>query len=506
MPVKRLVPALLALTVGCGMVESFDWMPLAFNAVQPDFDVQSRQFIKTGNTVLKVKTTDRDAINHLAEAGMDIWGVEDGVVLGQVHKELLDRINALNLEYELVSPRPGYSLKNRFDKGYHTYASMVPYLRGLVAKNPQIASLHDIGDSWEKTQNKADRDLWMVRIGNNAPGSKPGIVFFGNHHARELVTVEIPLRLISHLIENYGKDPEVTDLVDNREILIVPMVNPDGHIQAEQGANWRKNTDDADLITSMARSGAGVDLNRNYGYRWDTGGSDDDPRGETYHGRAPFSEPETQATRDLMLRHPNLKVMMSYHSFSNLILWPWGHSYDPTPDGAKLEAIGKKLASWNGYKPEQASDLYIASGVTDDWSYGERNMLSFTTEIGSWADGFDPPFSKVNKFWQENLPGAMYLIRLAGESNSAFGPTFTPMGRQLVAKSDAAGTPVVGAELHVGRLGAPGTGRPVQALDGQFDSPEEAVELPMLRNSRGRAWVRAVDANGHWGPAIAVKL
>lgn len=388
-------------------------------AMQADFEptfqnsfLAMRPLARTGNTVVKVAYQTNAQVTQLAELGMDIWMVTSRYVVGQVNEEVFQRLQLSRLKFTLISPERGVSAQNTFDPQYHTYDEMLAELRQIAAKFPQLASLHDIGDTWQKVNGEGNRDLWVMHI--SGPGDarqKPGIIFLGNHHARELVTVEIPLLLIKHLLEGYGKDPRITELVNSRDIWIVPMVNPDGHIEAEKGANWRKNMNKND--GSRYR---GVDLNRNYGYQWGTGGSSSSPSSDTFMGKAPFSEPETQAVRDFIKAHPNLKIMMSYHSFSNLILWPWGYTKQRV-NNPKLVEMGQKLGQLTGYYPEQASDLYIASGITDDYTFGELGLMSFTTEIGSWGDGFDPPYSRVAKFWEENREAALYLIDSAGKLN-----------------------------------------------------------------------------------------
>lgn len=381
----------------------------------------AKNFNETGHTIIKVFYTNRKQVSTLNELGMDVWMVEDNFVIGQVAEGLLNRVKKTNLKVEMLSPKEGFSVLNEFDPAYHTYDELTAELKSISAKYPNLVKMDSIGKTWETIKGKANRSLWSMRItGKGNPDSKPGIVFFGNHHARELVTVEIPLMLIKHLLDNYGKDADITNMLDSTDIWIVPMVNPDGHTLAELGNNWRKNKNDNKDVSPNA--GLGVDLNRNYGHQWNTGGSSDDTRSDTYHGKAPFSEPETQAVRDFMKGQKNLKIMMSYHSFSNLILYPWGWTKSPTPDAAKFTTIGKKLGAMSGYKPEPAADLYIASGITDDYAYGQLKMLAFTSEIGSWGDGFDPPYSKVAQFWKENLPNALYLIKLAGDPNATFGP------------------------------------------------------------------------------------
>lgn len=379
---------------------------------QPTFDnsfMKMRPLARTGNTVVKIAYQHKSQITQLNELGMDVWMVTPQYVLGQVNDAVFERLEQSKMRFQLISPERGVSATNTFDPKYHTYQEMLGEIQQATQRSG-IATLHDIGDTWQKVHGEANRDLWAVHIsGKGNAEQKPGIIFLGNHHARELVTVEIPLRLINLLTSNYGKDPEITRLVDTRDIWIVPMVNPDGHIRAEQGANWRKN-----MNSNGGGRYRGVDLNRNYGYKFNTGGSSSRPSSDTYHGGSAFSEPETQAIRDFIKSRPNLKIMMSYHSFSNLILYPWGHTAQRVGD-PKLVEMANHLGKLTGYRPQQAADLYVASGITDDYTYGELGLMSFTTEIGSWGDGFDPPYSRVDRFWDENRPAALYLLDMAGK-------------------------------------------------------------------------------------------
>ncbi|PIQ25160.1 carboxypeptidase [bacterium (Candidatus Blackallbacteria) CG17_big_fil_post_rev_8_21_14_2_50_48_46] len=426
----RMALASVALMVGCSAqtgllpLNNTGNPALRANAVNPKQQVLSANFepsfqnsfmtarpmARTGNTVVKVSYQNNAQVSQLAELGMDIWMVTPKYVLGQVNDAVFQRLQLSRLNFSLISPERGMSAQNTFDPQYHTYDEMLAELKQVAQQYPQISSLHDIGDTWQKVHGEGNRDLWALHITGPGEGSqKPGIVFFGNHHARELVTVEIPLHLIHLLLENYGKDPQITELVNTRDIWIVPMVNPDGHLQAEKGDNWRKN-----MNANDGNRYRGVDLNRNYGHHWNSGGSSSSPSSDTFMGKAPFSEPETQAVRNFVSAHSNLKIMMSYHSFSNLILWPWGYTKQRV-NSPKLVEMGQKLGKMTGYVPEQASDLYVASGITDDFTFGEKGLMSFTTEIGSWGDGFDPPYSRVAQFWNENRDAALYLIDTAGK-------------------------------------------------------------------------------------------
>lgn len=471
----------------------------------------SRNFTETGYTILKIFYTDKKQLTSLNELGMDIWTVQDSFVIGQANGKVMERLKKnLSLKIEMLSPKEGFSVRNNFDKGYHTYEQTVTELRDLSSKYPTLSKLYDIGDTWEKKKGLANRDIWAIQLTGKGDGSKkPGIVFFGNHHARELVTVEIPLKLIKYLLESYDKNPDIKNMLDTTEIWVVPMVNPDGHTLAEKGQNWRKNKNDNKDIGPNET--LGVDLNRNYGYQWNTGGTSDSTSSDTFHGKEAFSEPETQALRDFMTTHTNLKVMMSYHSFSNLILWPWGWSNNGTPDAKKFETVGKKLGANSGYKPEQASALYIASGITDDWAYGKLKMLSFTTEMGSWGDGFDPPYSKVEQFWNENMPNALYLIKLASESplnsESFYGPdikavTKSNNGKISVTFDQKYLNQVSKVEYFVGKAGNPGTGKAVNVTS----SNGFTLDLSSEKADNNMVYIRAQNPEGKWGPLTVGNL
>jgi carboxypeptidase T len=465
--------------------------------------LQGRRFVQTGETIVSIPYRSKAELQKYVDGGMDVWMVQPGSVSGAVGRDLLNELKETGVKFTMLSPTEGYSIRSSFDKGYQTTASLPGAMRALAAKYPAICKVEDFGDTWEKKQGKGGSDLLMFHIGGGtAKNEKPGIVFFGNHHARELVTVEIPLRLATLLLEGYGKDPAITDLVDSRDIYIAPMINPDGHVHAEKGESWRKNThsDKGSEVAIEDRGYFGTDLNRNYGFKWASGGSSSNPSDETYMGKTAFSEPETQAVRDFVTSHKNIKIMMSYHSFSNLVLWPWGWSNSPTPDAAKLSTIGKKLAAPGRYTPEQASDLYIASGITDDFTYGQLGMLSFTTEIGGWNDHFDPPYSRVDKFWGENKDGALYLIKLAGDTGAAFGPEPRLVNGKVVFESHNVTGKVAEVETYVGKPGAPGTGTKVTTRGESLDVASLAAE------GKGRLFVRGRDVNGNWGPALAVRL
>jgi hypothetical protein len=291
---------------------------------------------------------------------------------------------------------------------YHTYAEINDELHKLAAAHPQIAQVSSLGKSVE------GRDLWAIKISDNVAQDEPEAetVFLGGHHAREWIAVDVPFLIASQLVNRYGTDSTITRLVDQSEIWIVPMVNPDGHQYAVTNDRlWRKNR------RNNGDGTFGVDLNRNYGYQWGGPGSSGDTFSEIYRGPASFSEPETQAVRNF-LQQRQTRALISYHNFSQLVLYPWGYTNAPAPDAPLLQSLAVAIADRIRvvhavtYTPQQSAELYLASGDTTDWLYGVSHVPAFTIELRprSSFPGFELPESEITPTFEENLPAALFLI------------------------------------------------------------------------------------------------
>jgi hypothetical protein len=284
---------------------------------------------------------------------------------------------------------------------YHTLDEVKAELDATVAAHPELARLAEIGQSVE------GRKIWAIRIGSCLEdGKKPAFLFTGAHHAREWISIEVPMGLIKRLVEGYASDAAIRKLVDEREIWIVPALNPDGvqHSQTEY-TMWRKNR------RKNADGSFGVDVNRNYGYKWGQEGASDDPGDETFRGTAPFSEPETRAIRDLSVAK-KFVAAISFHSYSELILWPWGYTYEATPDGRVFSQLGTAMGRLTGYKPEQSCQLYPTSGDFDDYMYGDLGVLAFTFELGKV---FIPEEPEVPAIVESNSKACLWLLENAAD-------------------------------------------------------------------------------------------
>ncbi|MBN1347823.1 zinc carboxypeptidase [candidate division KSB1 bacterium] len=323
-------------------------------------------------------------------------------------------------------------------KRFHTFDEMLQEMQAAHSANPQLTQLVDIGDSYDKTVGRGGYDIWVIKISDNAAieEDEPEVFFMANMHAREIITPEIILNFMHYLLDNYGYDPYVTHLVNNREIWLCPTFNPDGHEYVFSGTNlnnygdplwWRKNKRDNNGNGSFDPYYDGVDLNRNFGYAWgNNNGSSPNPTSETYRGPAPFSEPENQAIRDFVIQH-NFLITLSFHSYSQLWLYPWGFTSAHTPDHQIFVALADCCVAYNDYEPDTGYGLYPVSGDTDDWFYGEQEVknkiYAFTPEVGSGREGhplamgygFHPDTSYIEKQISENLGPQLYMAYAAGE-------------------------------------------------------------------------------------------
>jgi carboxypeptidase T len=309
------------------------------------------------------------------------------------------------------------------DADYHNYTELLTALADTAAAHGDIVRLVDVGVSVE------GRPIPAVKISDHPERDEtdePAILFVALHHAREHLTVEMALAVIRLFTEGYGVDPALTNLVEQREIWVLPNANPDGgEYDVESGSYryWRKNrrlnSDDS----------YGVDLNRNYGYRWGGEGSSPWPWSDTYRGPVPFSEPETQAIRDFVIAHPNLTAAISFHTYGELILYPYGYTYEEHPadmqpdDYRAFAALAERMAATNDYTPQQASALYLTAGDTVDWLYGERGIFAFTFEMYpvSSDPGFYPTADSIPRETGRNLPAVTYLTGMADHPRKSIG-------------------------------------------------------------------------------------
>ena len=307
--------------------------------------------------------------------------------------------------------------------GFKTYGEINAAMDTIHMQHPAITTAKFvIGQTLE------GNNIYAMKISDNPEVDENEIELFYNSliHAREPGAMEVLILFMNHLTDQYGINQSVTDLVDNREFYFVPCINVDGYLYNQStnpngGGMWRKNR--------RNNGGSfGVDLNRNWGFNWgyDNDGSSPTPAAETYRGTGPFSEPETQVIRNF-IESRNFLVSMNYHTYSNLVLYPWGTQafqggFTPENDVFALmaDSIQYYIQQVNGAvydigPPWQL--LYNVNGDCNDWCYGEQGtkprIFPFTTEVGGASDGFWPAQNRIVPLAQENLPANLFVARYA---------------------------------------------------------------------------------------------
>ncbi len=357
----------------------------------------------------------------LGRAGLDLLMERGGRVYVVAEVPDILELRAAGVDFVVETGKfPPYSRPEVWTTGgingaYHSAGELEGDLLALERDHPDLAKVYPIGQSLE------GRTIYALKISDNPflDEGEPAILFLGCHHAREWISVEIPYLFGKHLVESYAGDGGIRSLVDRSEIWIVPLVNPDGlEYSIHTYRYWRKNR------RANPDGSFGIDLNRNYGYQWgyDNEGSSPVPSSYLYRGPEPFSEPETVAVRDLVLGH-GFGGLISFHSYSQIILYPWGYIDEPTSRNEELESVAREMSghmeSVRGtvYRYGRAADgLYLTNGDTADWSFGAAGILSYTIElppVDIQGGGFFNPESEIEGIFSENLPAMLYLVDYA---------------------------------------------------------------------------------------------
>lgn len=316
--------------------------------------------------------------------------------------------------------------------GYLTYSEALAELDKMVALYPELLSSREAIDT---ILTHEGRPIYWLRLSDNADvdEDEPEVLYTALHHAREPNSLAQMIYYMWYLLENYESNVEVKYLVDNTEMYFIPIVNPDGYVfneisNPEGGGLWRKNRYAIDSTVF------GVDLNRNYGYEWgfDNEGSSNNPNRDTYRGPEAFSEPETKAVRDFCNNH-NFRIALNYHTFGNLLIYPWGFNDQPTEDHDIFTNFANLMTRENNYFAGTGVETvgYVVNGDSDDWMYGDTvskpAIYSLTPEAGPQFFGFWPPEDQIDAINKSNVYQnlmAAHLLLNYGEAEEIDGVSF----------------------------------------------------------------------------------
>ena len=482
---------------------------------------------KQGYLVLELDATE---IERLKGFGFKVEAAPEMV---ERRNRFLDAIDNAKSGVQSI---PGYSC-------YETVEETFAAAEGIVTAKPQLASWIDVGDSWSKTRGLGGYDMKVLKLTNSAvTGDKPKLFINAAIHAREYTTAPLVLSFARWLSDGYGTNADATWILDHHEVHLLLQANPDGRKKAESGLSWRKNTN----TDYCAGNSVGADLNRNFSFQWNStggAGSSGNACDLTYRGPSPSSEPETQAIEAYIRslwpdqRGPGLNdaapattsgIHLDIHSYSELVLWPYGSTSTPAPNGTALQTLGRRFAYYNNYTPMQSIGLYPTDGTSEGPSYGELGVAAYTFELGT---SFFQTCSVYNSTVQpNNLPALIYAAKVVRT------PYITPAGPDVLSvtlpASVTAGTPatltaqvtdtrfnqsngtepthvIAGADAYIGTPPwvAGAVAIPLSAVDGSFSSSTENVtgNLPTTGLANGKVLVYVVgrDAAGVSGPVSA---
>lgn len=347
-----------------------------------------------------IKTDDiSQTYKDLSQLDIDVAGVD---VKEKVIDVLInhDQYKLLEQKHVLIWVKETKGVSASPDDEYKDPEEIERFVKYFSIKYPNLTKLVSIGKSIE------GRDIWAIKISDNPEIDEldePTVLFNSMHHAREVMSPEVSIDIIQYLLENYNQDQKVTDWVNKNQIWILPMFNVDGNNKMWNDDKWwRKNT----------RGGYGVDLNRNYPAGWNKcNGSSSRRSSDTYRGPSPGSEPETQAMMNFVKKiRPVFDI--SYHSYSELVIYPLGCRPEKAKNKEVVEEIGRDIAKKLNYTAGTAWELlYNADGGDIDWMYETYQVIPFVIELNSRREGFHPSYFKWrDKTVLRNRVGWQYLL------------------------------------------------------------------------------------------------
>ncbi|XP_053672394.1 carboxypeptidase B-like [Anopheles nili] len=324
------------------------------------------------------------------------------------HRELISDYDRVQDDYMLSAKRSSKT-DNPILTKYLRYNEMVTYIDSLAKKHPDLVSVSEIGKSFEgrPIPGVTIRSPQSYRAQAHQNGSQPIVFIDAGIHAREWAAPAMAMYLISELVENAAQN---ADLLEGLTWVIVPIANPDGYEYSHEHERlWRKTRRPA------GRNCFGIDGNRNYDFHWAEVGSSNTPCSETFHGEHSFSEPETRAIRDELLRlKGRCKFYVSLHSYGEYLLYPWGWTSDLPVGWEKMDAVAKvgaqaiEEATGTSYSVGSSTNvLYAAAGGSDDYAFAVADVpISMTMELpGGGSAGFNPPPTRIEEIVKETFVG-----------------------------------------------------------------------------------------------------
>eukprot|EP01113_Clastostelium_recurvatum_P000001 TRINITY_DN0_c0_g1_i1.p1 TRINITY_DN0_c0_g1~~TRINITY_DN0_c0_g1_i1.p1 ORF type:complete len:445 (-),score=152.65 TRINITY_DN0_c0_g1_i1:68-1372(-) len=429
--VRALLASVLLLALGAYASSEYDYVSYA------------------GYKAIRATITTEEQVSVIEKMGMDVWSHDSVATMDDltinVNPEQLAALESLDVQYHVLNHDVGASIAAEREELLHREATPLQPQFGVAINATAPAwynSYHTAAEIFQYLQTMANSFPSLMKytasIGttvNNNPipalvitgtsgNNKKKVFVQGGQHAREWVGPATVVFLIESLVANYSKNDQfgrdAKELMDTTEFYVVPLLNVDGYLFSwSSNRLWRKNRR---LVSGT--STYGVDLNRNWdGANWCNLGASKTPSSDTYCGPNAFSEPETQASTRWFKANGPYAGSIDYHSYSQLMLRPWGHVNTPPADEARLKQLGDGYAaairsySSRVYRSIPSFQLYYTTGTASDnwkWTSGVNSPLSYTVELrppeGDSA-GFQLPANQIAPNCAENWAAFVYFVK-----------------------------------------------------------------------------------------------
>lgn len=376
----------------------------ALQRIADDIDVLRHS---DSNAVLYIRPGNLDDANHLIQTlGLKYEVIVEDFSRYLKEMHLVEESNrALSRAVESCTssscPRP-------LLQSYMSFDQIEWFLQSLAAQYPDNVQLSEQGETTE------GRSLWLVKVAQAGAGASEEAVFVeGGAHAREWVSFSTVLNILMAQVEDC-----VATTICDATFYFMPSINPDGYVHTWTSDRlWRKNRS----LPPASSSSYGTDINRNFGYKWGYSGASTNPGSQIYKGPSAFSTPEASAVRDAVQAivndaNTNLVLYISYHSYGQLILYPWSYSGSVVPpsraeniEAAEAYSNAVKAVNNVNYEVLQSADLYPAAGVSDDYAMSLGVEQSFTVELQD-TSSFILSSSQIEPTYLENWAGFQAMV------------------------------------------------------------------------------------------------
>nr|XP_033815562.1 mast cell carboxypeptidase A-like isoform X2 [Geotrypetes seraphini] len=335
------------------MVQLDFWRPDSAHTIVPQTDVDFRveaDQIKTIQTLLEQNGMQYEILFQNVQEGIE--------------KQFDGKPNSSNRRYS-------YSKYNKWEK-------IVAWTANIAAKYPKLVSRIQIGTTTE------ERPMYLLKVGKQR-SAKNAIFIDCGIHAREWISPAFCQWFVKEATKTYGKDKLMTKLLNSLTFYILPVLNIDGYVWTWTADRmWRKNRSNSSNTNCI-----GTDLNRNFDVQWCSIGSSNKACSEVYCGPAAESEKETKAVANFIRNNiQSIKAYLSFHSYSQMLLYPYSYTYELAPTHEELNDVAKaavgalsSLYRTNYTYGPAASTIYPTSGSSADWAYDKGIKYSFTFEL-----------------------------------------------------------------------------------------------------------------------------